>query len=149
MAKATNAGIFNDTVAADEQVVYIQNEVFTIAFSSRGAQPKWVELKKFKNMDSGHVRLASSGTDRISYAINTGTGSAQTADLVFNQIDSVKNADGSTTISFTKQAADPSAASAITHLRAQCPRTGPASRHAGSRPLQPFGLASRSRRRPC
>jgi YidC/Oxa1 family membrane protein insertase len=115
MQKTTQAGFFNDTTDTKEQVVYAENNLFRVAFSTRGGQPRAVELKKFKNMDSGHVKLANSAFDQISYRVNTGTSSTETSELNFSKIDSVKNADGSTTYSFTRAAADSGNASAITH----------------------------------
>ncbi len=106
------AGIFQDTVIGTEQLVILQNELIIVTFSSKGGQPKKVELKNYKGQDSSLVRLASTDFDKISYAINTGTvsngGSAQTADLFFSKIDS-SSKDGNKTISFTRQSSDSSA----------------------------------------
>jgi len=113
--RITASGIFNDTANAKEQVVYAENDLFKIAFTTKGGQPKWVELKKFKNMDSGHVKLANSAFDQISYRVNTGSSSTETSELYFSRIDSVKNADGSTTFSFTRGSADSANAASITH----------------------------------
>ncbi len=118
IAKVADAGIYLDTVHKQEQLVFAENQLFKIAFTSKGGQPKWIELKKFKNMDSGHVRLAGSDFDRISYRINTGKGtqnSAETSTLNFSRIDSVRNADGSQTISFTLASRDSAAPSSIRH----------------------------------
>lgn len=115
MRRITSSGFFNDTSNTKEQVVYAENDLFKIAFTTKGGQPKWVELKKFKNMDSGHVKLANSAFDQISYRVNTGSSSAETSDLYFSKIDSVKNADGSTTFSFTRGSADSANTASITH----------------------------------
>lgn len=112
--KVTNAGSFKDAAIGTEELVYVENELFKIAFTSKGGQPKWVELKNFKSQDSSLVKLAGSDFDKISYPINTGDGKvAYTADLFFNKIDSVKNPDGSKTVSFTLKG--DSSGSFITH----------------------------------
>src|ERR1043165_3685698 len=72
---AKEGTLFKGASGGTEQTVYVSNDVFTVAFSTKGGQPKWVELKKFKNMDSGHVRLAAAPHNGISYSINTGTNS--------------------------------------------------------------------------
>ncbi len=113
--KATNAGSYKDAANGKEQIFYAENQLMRVAFTNKGGQPKWVDLKKFKNQDSGLVRLAGSDFDRLTYTINTGSNtSAQTGDLYFNHIDSTKNADGSKTYSFTLKSSD-SAGSSITH----------------------------------
>lgn len=102
MNRIANAGTFKEEANGTEQLVYVENELIKVAFTSKGGQPKWVELKKYKSQDSSLVKLAASDFDKISYPINTGDGKvAYTADLFFNKIDSVKNPDGSKTISFT------------------------------------------------
>jgi YidC/Oxa1 family membrane protein insertase len=111
-----SAGGFPSVKDAAEQLVYAENDVFKIAFTTRGGQPKWVQLKQFKNQDSGLVKLAGTDFDRISYKINTGNGkSGTTSDILFPQIDSVKNADGSTTYSFTSGSADSVSSASIKH----------------------------------
>lgn len=112
------AGIFQDTAAkGTEELVTLQNELIKVTFTTKGGQPKKVELKKFKGQDSNMLRLASSDFDKISYAINTGknanSGTAQTSDLFFSSVDS-SSKDGNQTISFTLKAGDSSNAY-ITH----------------------------------
>ncbi|MES1214204.1 MAG: membrane protein insertase YidC [Bacteroidota bacterium] len=114
MTRVANAGSFKDAAEGTEQIVYVENELFRVAFTNKGGQPKWVELKKYKNQDSSLVKLAGSDFDRISYPINTGEGKvAYTADLYFNKIDSLINPDGSKTISLTLRSDSSSAY--ITH----------------------------------
>jgi YidC/Oxa1 family membrane protein insertase len=112
--KANSAGFFfnpNDTV---EKLVYVNTELLRIAFTNRGGQVKWVELKKFKNPDSGLVKLASTDFDKIDYRIQTGPNNAsQISDLFFPTIDTSKTADGNTIVSFTLNA--DSNSTAITH----------------------------------
>jgi YidC/Oxa1 family membrane protein insertase len=113
---AKEGTLFKGATGNPEQVVYVSNDVFTVAFSTKGGQPKWVELKKFKNMDSGHVRLAASQHNGISYTLNTGTNSrAESKELNFSRIDSVQSPDGSKIISLTLQSDDSAASSSVTH----------------------------------
>lgn len=111
------AGIFQDTVKGTEQLITFENELIKVTFTTKGGQPKKVELKNFKGQDSDVVKLAASDFDKISYPINTGKAanqaSAQTSDLFFPKIDSVSG-NGTKTISFTLQSSD-SSDSYITH----------------------------------
>jgi YidC/Oxa1 family membrane protein insertase len=110
-------GIFLDTGAkATETLMTLENEVVRITFTSKGGQPKKVELKNYKGQDSNMLRLASTDFDKISYRINTGKGgnnsSAETSDLFFTKIDTASS-NGNKTISFTRESSDSSAY--ITH----------------------------------
>lgn len=110
------AGGFPTAKTAAEQLIYAENEVFKVAFTTHGGQPKWVELKNYKNQDSGLVKLAGTDFDKISYTVNTGDKTTdETANLLFSKIDSVKNADGSTTYSLSTQSNDSASAASITH----------------------------------
>lgn len=116
MRRAGSLGIFNDSAGKNEQVIYAENNLFRVAFSTKGGQPRAVELKKFKNMDSGHVKLANAPFNDISYRISTsGSSSIETSELNFSRIDSVKNADGSTSYAFTRLSSDSGNAASITH----------------------------------
>src|SRR6185295_3914506 len=55
MNRAANAGDFQTAANGSEKLDTVSNDVFTIAFTNKGGQPKWIELRKFKNKDSGHV----------------------------------------------------------------------------------------------
>src|SRR5262245_37685584 len=50
--KAAVTGIFKKPGADTEKLVYINTGLVKIAFSNKGGQPKWVDLKKFRNQDS-------------------------------------------------------------------------------------------------
>lgn len=117
LAQKEPAGIFRDTVQAPEQLVTVENNLLRVTFTTRGGQPKKVELKKFKGQDGKPVRLAATDFDRIGYTINTGKtangGSALTSDLAFSQIDS-SSKDGNKIIAFTLASSD-SSGSSITH----------------------------------
>ncbi|HZI54150.1 MAG TPA: membrane protein insertase YidC, partial [Chitinophagaceae bacterium] len=113
---AANAGDFQTAANGSEEIVTVSNELFTIAFTNKGGQPKWVELRKFKNMDSGHVRLAADDFDKIGYVINTGNNRvANTSDLYFQPAKVVKNPDSSQVISFLLSSSDSSGGTSIVH----------------------------------
>lgn len=117
VVKKNIAGIFQDTIKGTEEFVTLQNELIKVTFTTKGGQPKKVELKNFKGQDSNLLRLASSDFDKLSYTINTGKdangGSAQTSDLLFSSIDS-SSKEGIKTVAFTLKSSDSSNAY-ITH----------------------------------
>ncbi|WP_018631018.1 membrane protein insertase YidC [Niabella aurantiaca] len=116
--QATSAGMFLNAAKGTEQLVTVENEVFRIAFTNKGGQPKFVELKKFKNaLDSHHVRLAATDFNKISYAINTAANqSAQTGDLYFSNGRVTPGPDGSQVVTFElKEGDSASATSSVTH----------------------------------
>lgn len=97
---AAGAGFFG-TAKGNEQITEVENEVLKIGFSSKGAQPRWVELKGFKGPGTSNVRLAASAFDKITYPVMAGPN--QTADisnLVFNGGEVKKNEDGSSVITY-------------------------------------------------
>jgi YidC/Oxa1 family membrane protein insertase len=93
---------FNKAVVGTEELLTVENEVMKIVFTNKGAQPKEIELKKFKSYDSTPVKIINPEFDNhISYAVNTGTNqSAQIAELFFSAGKLVKNSDGSQTVDF-------------------------------------------------
>jgi YidC/Oxa1 family membrane protein insertase len=115
-SKLVKAGTFQDAASGKEELVIADNDVMQVAFTSKGGQPKWVKLKKFKNQDSTLVRLAGSDFDKISYTINTGNNKTdQTDDLFFQPGVLVKNPDGTSTITFALKSSDSASSSSITH----------------------------------
>ena len=116
IGRVTNAGNYQSAANGIEQLTEVNTDLFKIVFTNKGGQPKWVELKKYKNMDSGHVRLSASDFDKIGYTINTGDGrTASTSDLYFQPGNVVKNTDGSTTVSFQLKSSDSSGSASIVH----------------------------------
>lgn len=112
-----NTGVFNNAADSVEHLVSIENDLIKVTLTNKGGQVKKVELKKYRGQDSSLVKLAGTDFDKISYRISTGNnnnGTAETGDIFFPKIDSVNNADGSKTISFTLSAKDSSGTS-ITH----------------------------------
>lgn len=100
--QVTKAGRFLQAANGKEELVFAENSVFKIAFSNKGGQPKYVELKKYKNSINGQaVKLAASDFNKISYAINTSSNqSSQTADLLFNNGKIEQGPNGSQIVSF-------------------------------------------------
>ena len=114
----TQAGAFAQAAAGKEQLVYAENNLIKIAFTSKGGQPKYVELKNFKNaIDTQLVKLAASGFNKIGYAINTSTGqSAQSSDLYFSNGKVEDGPKGSKIVTFRLNGGDSAATvGAITH----------------------------------
>lgn len=114
----TQAGAFAQAATGKEQLVYAENNLIKIAFTSKGGQPKYVELKNFKNaIDTQLVKLAASGFNKIGYAINTSAGqSAQSSDLYFSNGKVEDGPKGSKIVTFQLNGGDSAATvGAITH----------------------------------
>ena len=106
----TNTGGLQQ-LGGPEEIDTVENSVMTIAFSTKGGQPKWVELKSFKDQNKKLVRLASTDFDKFSYAINTGPNkSMQVEELNFSKPVRTKNPDGTQTLSFKLSAGDSTSA---------------------------------------
>jgi YidC/Oxa1 family membrane protein insertase len=115
LTDSLRAGHFHNALKGTEKLNIVKTDLLTIAFTNKGGQPKWIELNKFKNKDSGLVRLAGSDFDKISYRISTENGqSEETGDFYFQHSTVSKNPDNSTTVSFTLSP-DSSSLSSITH----------------------------------
>jgi len=95
------AANYSNAAGGAEKIVEVENDLFKIAFTSKGGQPKWVELKNFKNQDSGFVRLASTSFDKIDYRIATSDNSStDITNLNFIAGEIIKSDDGTQTINF-------------------------------------------------
>lgn len=88
---------------AKEELVTVENDLLKVTFSNKGAQPVNVELKKFKKYDGKPVQVVEGDFNKLSYAINTGNSSKQTADIFFTANPVVKNPDGSQAVSFVSK----------------------------------------------
>jgi len=92
--------------AAAEHLDSMENGLIKIVFSSKGGQPRRVELKNFKSPDSSLVRLASTDFDRINYKLVTGDN--KTGDITafnFNSAQVVRNPDSTQTLTYQLPAA--------------------------------------------
>ncbi|MFN2437594.1 MAG: membrane protein insertase YidC [Chitinophagaceae bacterium] len=104
--KLTKAGRFSGADTGSEKLKIVETEVMNIAFTNKGGQPRWVELKIFKAPDSSNVRLASTEFDKIIYAVNTAPNqTANVTDFYFSGGEVVKNADGTQIITYQLQSA--------------------------------------------
>ena len=84
------------------QLITVENEVLKITFSNKGAQPKAVELKKYKKLTGEPVILEKGDFNKLSYRINTEAGRAEETDnIIFTPAIVVENSDKSKTITFT------------------------------------------------
>lgn len=112
----TKAGQFSNAANGKEEITIVENNLIKVGFTNKGGQPKWVELKKFKNHeDSSVVRIAASDFDKIDYSVNTGTGTTSVADLFFSAPTITKNTDSSQVITFTASS-DSAAGLSIKHV---------------------------------
>jgi YidC/Oxa1 family membrane protein insertase len=84
-----------------EQTTVLENDVLKITFTSKGGQPKKIELKKFKGLDSNLLRLASSEFDRIDYSINAANKGVAISELNFQRDSVYTEADKSQVITYT------------------------------------------------
>lgn len=100
VTSVANAGAFVAASDTNETVISVENSLIRVSFSTKGGQVKKVELKQYKGQDSNFVRMAGTDFDKLSYRINTGKTSEETANLNFAKIDSSSNG-GNKTISFT------------------------------------------------
>ena len=95
--KIKESGQFQKAVFGPERFLTVNNGVMSITFTSKGGQPKKVELTKFNGLDSTPVKLASTDDDKIDYGINTSNGATSISTLNF--IDTlIKNPDGSQSV---------------------------------------------------
>jgi YidC/Oxa1 family membrane protein insertase len=93
--------------AAKEQFLTLENKVLKITFTSKGGQPKIVELKNFKTFDKKPLILQDGNFNNLSYPIITGNNqTAQTSDLLFSPSNRETTADGKQMISFSLQTRD-------------------------------------------
>lgn len=98
-----SAGTFQSAVNQPEQLTVVENDLVKITFTNKGAQPKMVELKKYKTFDGSSVVLQNGSFNKLSYAINTtndNTRTTETAGLTFEPGVKNLNADKSQTVSF-------------------------------------------------
>jgi YidC/Oxa1 family membrane protein insertase len=112
--KLDSAGGFQKAASGTEQLDSLQNDLIKVVFTTKGGQPKYVELKKFNDQKGNPVRLAGTSYDKFNYPINTAPNKiANVSDLYFTLGKRNKNPDGSESIDFVL-AAD-SADVSITH----------------------------------
>src|SRR6186997_234092 len=74
---ATVTGQFQKAMIGSEQLAYVENDLVKVAFTNKGGQVKWVELKNFKDQEKKLVRLASTDFDKIDYKIKADSGQVE------------------------------------------------------------------------
>ena len=100
-AKLVAAGNFQTAAIGNEQLTVVENELIKVTFSSKGGQPKKVELKKYLSHDSNNVVLGGSAFDNLGYAVNTAPNqSAPTSTLFFSTTGITKQPDGKQIITY-------------------------------------------------
>lgn len=110
---------FQKAATGTEKLDTIENELVRIAFTNKGGQVKWVELKNFNYIKEGDsaatpVLLAATDFDKIDYKIKTDSGQVgNISDFYFTSAIS-KGADSSQIISYTLSA-DSAGSRSITH----------------------------------
>lgn len=110
---ATIAGTFEAAANGTEQLTSVDNGLIKITFSSKGGQPKSIELKKFKSYDSSNAVMGGSQFDNLAYTINTSANqSAPTNSLYFSPATVSKQPDGSQVVNYSLTSAD---GQSITH----------------------------------
>ena len=101
-SKQTTIGNILQDSTTREQLIILENDILKISFTNKGAQPKIVELKKFKSFNGEPLLLQNGSFNKIGYAINTGSQTVpQTSDLLFHNSGVQKAADGSQSLIFT------------------------------------------------
>ncbi|MEI7734654.1 MAG: membrane protein insertase YidC [Ferruginibacter sp.] len=85
-----------------EVLTVLENEVLKITFTNKGAQPKSVELKKFKTYDGKPLMLQTGPFNKITYDIQNGNNQLlKTGEQFFITADKKENADKSQSIAFS------------------------------------------------
>jgi len=88
----------------NEKLTTLENEVFKITFSNIGAQPRAIELKKFKKYDGSLVVLNQAEFNKINYRFNSSVNHTNAVnEIAFNSLPVIVNQDNSQTISFEIQ----------------------------------------------
>jgi len=102
------------STTATAQSVTVENEVMKISFTSKGAQPQMVTLKKFQRFDGSPVVIQKGNFNKFTYKVAGGNNlTMESADIIFNTQPVIKNNDGSQSVSFTT--GDSSGHRKITH----------------------------------
>lgn len=100
--KMQSAGAYQNNINQQEVVTTVENEALKIIFTNKGAQPKKIELKKYKRFDGSPVVLQNGDFNNIGYDILTGDNKKiSTSELVFAPATVATNADKSQSVSFS------------------------------------------------
>lgn len=98
----SETGYFQKATIGTEKLDILQNGLVRVAFTNKGGQVKWVELKNFKDQQKKLVRLASTDFDKINYKIKGDSGQVgNITDFYFVAGSAAMSADSTQTISYT------------------------------------------------
>lgn len=104
VAKDTTTAGFVSALNGSETITTVENDVVKIAFSNKGGQPRFVELKNYKGPDSSNVKLGGSNFDKISYSIAVEPNKTAPIDtLYFSGPQQSTAADGSKVVEYKLQ----------------------------------------------
>lgn len=87
-------------VEQTEELVTVETELAKYTFTSKGGQPRTVELKKFKTAEGQPLIIDDGKYNNLSYEIRSGGNIQQTSDLYFTPGAVETSNDGSKVISF-------------------------------------------------
>lgn len=93
------AGLTQDS-SLTEGTFTIENNLAKYTFTNRGAQPKTVELKKFKTASGDPLIIDDGKFNDISYEIRVGNKTLQSSDLLFSPEPVITNSDSSQVVRF-------------------------------------------------
>jgi YidC/Oxa1 family membrane protein insertase len=111
--RVVSGGNYGQFLNGTETITPVETDIVKIGFSNKGGQPRWVELKNFKDPDGRNVRMAATDFDKISYTINTGDNkTAPITNFYFTGGQIVNNADSSQTVTYQMQSPN---GTSITH----------------------------------
>ncbi|HVZ56644.1 MAG TPA: membrane protein insertase YidC [Chitinophagaceae bacterium] len=106
---------FSAAFQGTERLDTVETDLLRIVFSNRGAQPRQVWLKRFRQPDSSLVDLVSQDFDKIDYPVNAGANqTAHVSDLYFNGPVVTRHPDGSQQVTFSLPLSD-SSGGVLTH----------------------------------
>jgi len=66
-----------------EKLTVLENDVLKVTFTNKGAQPKEVELKKFKTYDGKPLLLQTGSFNKMDYAVKAGGSTKHTSEITF------------------------------------------------------------------
>lgn len=102
MNKARRTAAFIDSLPKNDSLITVENEVLKIQFSTKGAQPRTVELKQFKTFQGKSLILQKGNFNGLSYDVAAGNQiTTPTSDLFFSQVQQSTGTDNSKIIQLT------------------------------------------------
>ena len=97
---------FMQALNGSESTTRVNTNLLSVVFTSKGGQPKAVELNQFKGPDSAHVKLSASSFDQFTYNIATGPNkTAPITNLYFAPAEKTETPD-STIVTYRARAAE-------------------------------------------